>query len=476
MTLLNALEGSPTNQHRVHRLQTLLFLIHRHWRQLGRHIGALSKSLLASLVVSDEVVQAWTLMCIAAIASESAKASHLSSAVHTSSPIFGSSSASKSPSPHSPSLLDVEWPQLWAYAIRKMTVPATCRAAAHAAHVVLTCRLVPDLIMLADIEHLFRDIEVQGPSFPYDSVCDFLSVSLQLISHDVRLFRMELEEKVLGWLVTFWNVLDGTTRGLNARSRLENHSPNDLLRLLTSICRLDKRALLLQHDLLPDAPIVSHSEAQAESSVLRDWVLHARLQLPRTAPATMNPTLPPTLLHDDDASADQELQSSSGRSRKVSAFLLKSVESLRNFWDASDADASVVTVEKARRSIDLAVLAVCFEATLQLNGITQNRRTIKDASYLLSAVLPSLSSARFSISDMAVIVQGFEPLVELTNPCFGQRGQKSALLAPGAAAGIRKELVPTMDDSQTAIRQTQESLRGALQKIIWQSSDVSFHS
>jgi ataxia telangiectasia mutated family protein len=312
---------------------------------------------------------------------------------------------------------------------------------------------------------------------------------------------MELEDKVLGWLVTFWNVFDGTTKGLNAKSKLENHSPDDVLRLLTSICRLEKRVPLVYHPFLPDSPVVtrmylvppsrllripiprhrvadpfslfcsfdfSDVEAQAESAVVRDWVLFARLRLPRTLPSsTTSSSFTSSSAPITDTSA-MDLQSPSGRARKVSAFLLKSVESLKAFWSDADPESNA-TIEKIRRSVDLVVLAVCFEASLQVNGTTQNRRTIKDASYLVSAILPLLSSTRLSTLDMAVIIQGLEPLVQTKEKRIETR---PALLWAGEAAGLKKELLPILDESKGKEIKAEEKLRSAMQRIVWQSSDV----
>jgi serine-protein kinase ATM len=65
--------------------------------------------------------------------------------------------------------------------------------------------------VLLEIETFAKDMDVQGPAYPYDSVCMFLSQCLSIASQDVWLYRMQPEDKVLSWLIDHWKI-SGTER------------------------------------------------------------------------------------------------------------------------------------------------------------------------------------------------------------------------------------------------------------------------
>ena len=479
--LLDSIGAGVTVPVQVARLQVLLFLIDRHWKTIKPRAHLVLETVHAALSWDDPSVQSWALLCLAAIATEDRACS--SSAADPSSPPsssavpshvvrspFASPSRKRTRSSDDNSL----WDRAWTFAVRRAIVPAVCRAACHAAHAIMLADKVVPLTILTDVESLVRDIEIQGPSFPYDSVCDFLATAVEMASRDVRLFRMDLEAKVVHWLSTTWRVLDGTTKGFNVRTRLENHTPTDMLRLLSSLCRFPRHVILSQSVPLPDSPVIAHVVREAESAVVRDYIVHARLDLPisESPISTLPPTTPSSLPLGTAPGPNDHLVQLDGSARKLSTFLALSSDSLTAEWTDVDLEAAV-TPEKIRRSTDLVVLVLAFEAVLELNGVSPERKAIKAACALLAAIAPSFALDRLSAAELAVMVQGLEPLVTgLDGSPPRTPAGSCALVSPGVMTGIRRDMLPARKGRHHPSRERERSDLLAILHIIWRSSDV----
>lgn len=466
----------------VAKLQLLLFLVDRHWRTIRSSARAVLEAVSTSLNWEDPSVQSWALLCLAAIATEDRPfrpppteewTSTAPSAVpnHVSRSPFASPSRKAGRASADNSL----WDKAWTFAARKAIIPAVCRAACHAAHAIAVAEKVAPLVILTDVESLVRDIEIQGPSFPYDSVCAFLATTMEMASRDVRLFRMDLETKVINWLSSSWRVVDGTTKGFNVRTKLESHTPSDVLRLLSSACRFPRNVTLAYTYSLPESPIVAHVTLESKSAVVRDYIIHAQLDLPTIS----NDTSPQPSAHPTSLSAiaspgpNDNLVQLDGCARKLSTFLTKSANDLVAEWTDVDFETAV-TAEKVRRSLDLVVLVLAFEAVLELNGVSPERKALKAACTLLAAIAPAFALARLTTAELAVMVQGLEPLVFDTDRSTSadQPGSR-ALLRPGIMTGIRKDMLPSLGDGNAVGRARDQATRLAVQHIIWKSSDVS---
>ena len=95
----------------------------------------------------------------------------------------------------------------------------------------------------------------------------FLTLCLKVATQDVRLYRMQLEDKVITWLTESWRVAEeaANTKGQRGRamSRMPNHTVNDVLLVLESICGLAKRSNVVCRRVLPESAvadvIIKHS-------------------------------------------------------------------------------------------------------------------------------------------------------------------------------------------------------------------------
>ncbi|KAG8695931.1 Serine/threonine-protein kinase tel1, partial [Ceratobasidium sp. 395] len=224
LSLLSLIKAVPST--RNYRLQVLLFLIERHWMEFSATIQSEICTTLSSFLSQDDHISAsWAFTCCAAIAC-----------------------VDRSPNPSTTSPVVNDIGIFWNHAIRRISVALECRAACHAAHAIARSGHLDNQTLYRDIETFATDLLVQGPAFPHDSVCAFLVECLRFASRDVRLFRKQLEDKVLGWLSETWNVTEIVRNGV--RNRLDTHYPADVLELLQTSCGLarwtpEERAVVL---------------------------------------------------------------------------------------------------------------------------------------------------------------------------------------------------------------------------------------
>ncbi|KAG9313005.1 hypothetical protein JVU11DRAFT_6444 [Chiua virens] len=454
--LLHTLRTTSITNVRVYHLQILLFFIDRHWRRLH---DTLQDDVIASVlqfVSVDEVpIQSWAFLCLAAIAHCDGTQPSLASPSDVSFTAQPSQRGS------------VTWDPVWTHAVRRANVPIVCRAACHAAHtlVAYSKHLLTPQRVLAEIESLAKDLDLQGPSFPYDSVCMFLAQCLRVASQDVRLYRMQLEEKVLSWLLDNWRV-GISAKDVSGRSRMPPHAISDFMDLLESVCGCSRRSDPICRVLLPDCDIVSVMEEHHRTRIIRNYVLHARLP-------ELGSSLRKAVLAEEISSpsqrTEQELMPPRGRERKVSAFLTKAMESLLSEWENMRDMKLYSTAEKVRQSFDAAITALMFEFLLPLNGTHSNRRVIQSAGKVIVLLAPFITDAKWTSEERLLILKALDPLVVDVDRDDGDDGWV-ALIEPGVESGIKSHILRSL---QTRIsNDTRSSQRRCLQLLLWENVDV----
>ena len=369
---------------------------------------------------------------------------------------------------------DNVWDQTWTQAIRRTSVSTVCRTASHLAHVLLThaSSFLPPHRILAEIEAFAKDLDVQGPTFPYDSVCMFLTLCLKVANQDVRLYRMRLEDKVITWLTESWRVAEEVAntksqRG-RAKSRMSNHTVSDVLLVLESICSLAKRSNVICRRVLPESAVADVIVEHSRTAVIRDYLLHARL--PQFQPQEQS-SRASLAHHGVTLGTDGDLTQSTGRERRISSYLLKSLEALADEWENSE-NGGQITAERAREGLDFAVLALYFESVLQLNGTRSNRRTIQAACRLIGLLIPLLSEKTWSSEERRLLLLGLETLIAIDEDAPSEEWEE-AIVAPTDYTGIRRQVLGSLKSGKTTRRDAIQAERRAVQKVIFQSSDVS---
>ncbi|KAJ1306984.1 hypothetical protein OPQ81_007964 [Rhizoctonia solani] len=448
LSLLSQIKAVPST--RNYRLQVLLFLIDRHWDKLSPSAQSeVCSTLSAFFSQDDHISSSWAFICCAAIACAQEPASKS----------FSSNQISE------------EIAVFWTHAIRKTSVTLECRAACHAANAIVRNGHLDDQTLFRDVEAFAADLLVQGPAFPHDSVCAFLIECLRVASRDAGLYRKQLEDKVLGWLSESWNVTE-TVRN-NARARLDTYSLGDIIELLQTSCVMTRRILPISAPLLPDCATTEVMLERHQSSLIRDFLLYARL--PSFHPndsrnsGTRDPVVPGSLRNTGEI-PDNDLTVPNDRARKSSAFLLKSLDALLAEWDSAK-DATLMSREAARRAADMACLALWFEASLVSDGMRANTRVIKAACSLIQRIIPCISASRWTTDERATMLLAFDVLINDGEHTVEHTPWKG-ILDPDVGTGIkRRALAQMMRRNGSIVEEEFKVRRGLLQKI-WRSPDT----
>ncbi|KAG1770724.1 hypothetical protein EDD22DRAFT_769941 [Suillus occidentalis] len=464
-SLLHSIQLTTASGVRTYHLQVLLFFIDRHWSCLHKHNKLqedVMNTLLRFVSVDDPIIQSWAFLCFAAIAQSdgllSSPAFQLPSVAPWTAVVARGSAA---------------WDPVWTHAMRRANVPVVCRAACHTAHTLILHSkiLLTSQRVLIEIETLAKDLDLQGPAFPYDSVCMFLAQCLRVASQDVRLYRMQLEEKVLSWLLDNWRIGAGqAVKDTSGKSRMPLHTIGDILGLLESICGTPKRSDLLCRMLLPDCAIVELMEEERKTKVIRDFLLDAKLPSFRKEAVTAGCD---GLIHSSvngELTMDSELVQPRGRERRVTSSLLKAMESLVVEWDTFKETNAHPTAEKLRQSLDAVVTAFAFETLLVWNGMRCNRRVLQSAGRVMSLLAPLLTDARWTADERMLILHALEPLV-VNGEERSTNEEWEAMLGPDLGSGIRSHTLKGLKRNLSE-RDHSHTVRRLFQRVFWANADV----
>lgn len=422
--------------------------------------------LLQCIAHDDSMTRSWAFLCCAAVAHADGDDHALSS----------SQSSSLSDTPHSPRD-STTWDTIWTHAVRRANDPSVCRVACHAAHALLLyLNSTPNQSIrtplashrvLAEIENFAKDLDVQGPSHPHESVCAFLTQCLAVASQDARLYRKQLEDKVLTWLLESWKP-----------SRPPDHAGNpppmltDVLLLLETICGLSKKSDLVCRLLLPDSLVVQTLIDESRCKIIRDFTLFAKLPDYKRAKESSRSSA-----HGDGAEGphfvqkDVEPAPPKSRERKVSAFLLRVLEAHISDWEASQAANTRTRAERVQGSLSISVTALNFEAILFANGIASNRHVIQSSFKLISLVLPQMEDRRWTAAEKATMLLALEPLVA-TEERKSHDVPWVAMLPPDVWTGIRAQTLAGLVSDKKGRDERLRAARMHFLRIIWQNADV----
>lgn len=465
-TLLYAIKTQVSGNLRAHHLQTLLFFIDQHWEIL--HIDRRQEvfdTLLQFISFEDTIIQSWSFVCIAAI----------THAEGTSGP----SEVRDTPSQNDRnSTKFADWDAVWTHAVRRLNVPLVCRAACHLASVLLIhSDLLSPSRVHSEIEACAKDLDVQGPALPYDAVCTFLGHCLRIASRDVRLYRMQMEEKVLTWLLDNWRP------GSEGRFKMPLHSVNDILMLLASICSLSKRVDVICFLTLPCCSVVDAVVEEKEDHTIRQFTLYGRLPPLRTSrrsPGSDAVDMDAPSHGFSEQSNSQLLQTAgdftqpSARERRTSAFFAKSLEDLNLSWDTNKTKSGIAA-ERLRSYLDFSVTALLFEGLVLWNGTRLNKRVIQQACKFIKLIIPVAAERHWTSEERILILSALRPLFTV---CEQNQDTTSweTMISPTEDSGVRHSVLRTQQARfKTGSSELGQSRRG-LQFGLFQIPEVSYQS
>ena len=434
---------------RVWRLQVLLFFVDRHWIVLHQSLqSTIIHDLLQVLSHDDASVQSWCFMCLAAIG-------HAISRTH--------STTRRTDENHGP------WDAVWAHAMRRSNVPTVCRAACHVAQVLLyhgRLLLSPSRV-IGEIETFAKDLDVQGPSFPHDSVCTFMILCIRIASQDVHLYKMSIESKVLTWVVGVWRP------DVTSPRRMPLHTIQDIFGLLGTVCGLNKSVELLYEMPLPDSVVVGAVIDECTTAVIRNFQLHAHLPSPDDSTGSKTCSAAAYNLASWNP-PEGSLAEPQQRERRISAHLQKTLDEY-SARSTSLEGLKVSYPEQIRTMLDWGIIALSFEALLYMNGIQSNRRVIQSACKLISLLSSRILDSSWTPTERATMISAFQPLV-LAEPGGQDILPYETLLPPCEDSGICREALRSLISNTRTRTHHSVVARRALQRAILRSSDVGVHS
>ncbi|KAG8881998.1 Serine/threonine-protein kinase tel1 [Tulasnella sp. 332] len=457
LTLLKRASSNASNDGRIYPIQVTLFFIDRHWGEMtSEQQSAVTQELIHMLIHEDGLVQVWAFICLAAVV----HSPHLRPSID---PLVDSDSSNLS-----------DWTNVWMLASRRISNPVVCRAACHLMHVLLLQNKLPASDVLSSAERMTGELIVQGPPAPYDSVCAFFSQVLRIASQDVRTHSLRLGDQVLAWFAESWTVADISA---GKPSHVEPFATCDILHLLEAVCGLAIESEINCEILLPDSPVVEWMIEYKRVDPIRRYFFDSVLpafslaaidekqpskpqfpNAPSTLPTISDFTQPP--------SQGGEHGMPSSTEKKCTSLLSKSVEQLWTILEQALDVASSNTYLKIRSTLDVAVLALLFEISLNINGTRYNVKLIRRAYELIIHVLSFLSGRVHNLRKFAVVLQVLEPLVTVGD---GAREMPSCevMVDPGNATGLRKETLALLkarkDDRVYGVGQPSEA-----QRLLWQ--------
>lgn len=459
--LLQSIRSTSTTNVRVYNLQILLFLIDRHWAEFHNALQNDIINVLLQLISVDDVsIQSWIFLSLAAVARWDGE-----DGVCRSGTVSATALRTDRRGP-------TTWDPIWTHAVRRANVPVVCRAACHTAYLLIghAKHLLTSHRVLAEIETFAKDLDLQGPNFPYDAVCMFLAQCLRVASQDVRLYRMQLEEKVLSWLLDNWGI-GVVTSNVSGKARLPPHTINDFLNLLGSICGYRQHTDLICASLLPDCEIAEVMEEQRKTKIIRDYLLFAKLPQVPHCKGTVEDV---ALVSSDELPSsrlDQEPVSPRGRERRVSIFLHKAIESLVVGWEVAKVNNFThAAAEEIRQSLDVAITAIIFDSLQASNGTRSNRRVVQLAGKVVVLLAPLLTDSRWTAEERLLILKAFDPLI-LDGDSGNDDEEWEAMVVPSVDSGIRSHILNALR-ARLSREVRSRVQRRSLQRMIWRNADI----
>jgi ataxia telangiectasia mutated family protein len=155
--------------------------------------------------------------------------------------------------------------------------------------------------------------------------------------------------------------------------------------------------------------------------------------------------------------------------------MLKSLEALIADWESIKEAKTHPSAEKARQSLDTAIILLSFESLLVFNGIKATRRVIQCACKLMGLVMPLLTDSRWTMEEKTLVLLGLEPL---TSDGDSDKDEENweAMVLPDQGTGIKKDTLKSLLSDMTSRISASQTSRRDFQRIVWQNTDVKLPS
>ncbi|GAA5832573.1 hypothetical protein JCM11251_001373 [Rhodosporidiobolus azoricus] len=452
------------------RLQLILFLIGSHWSSISVDTcHRIFEALILLLSHTDMEVERWAFLAIAAVAHaglpdlKEDTLAHLDGLEFMKTPPRKSAGRDRFPSTTSSA---APWDQIFLLSLRKLaTSPEVSRSAAHVLNTLLAHSLVPSILLSDSIDSFAKDLDLahgqRGLAFPSDAVCLFLEWALAISASDARLFRLQMGEKVLNWVMTAWDAKDGIHRAHNfgqARPHADPLAVDALVGLLARLAAIKDVPNIPYDVVVPECPIASMEVELGETKRVREFIEGKVPPYERDEDkATKKNALKTPAYYDvaagggggghggvDDPAAHVP--------RKLSAWFYKNLSAFTA--DAAihgagpDSYWTTIAADLARRCLDISSLALVVEGLWTLDGRTTDKRTIRAAGEVLTALAPTLGLKKWDPAERALLLGGLSPIFVAVPDAPAV--EYPVLLDPSPSSRIAQNLLPSRSRTSTS--------------------------
>lgn len=293
--------------------------------------------------------------------------------------------------------------------------------------------------LLPDLEQLAKTVESQGPARHSETTAQFLCDLIHFGSSDVRLFHLNMHQRIFSRINSSWDPLqskNGQTRPFGLQFSGPHQQPfvsESWLQLLCEIASVQVGpAQHTSENLLPTCAMTAYKVREREQVEQRDWFFRA--VLPTSDTIKDGRTRTPLV---DERSTSRPLDSS--LCLRIVMYLGRT---LRTVLDLADGDGTApgtywntLTIDRLRRVVDVAVLALSFEAILLRCEVVRNEDNIGLAARILAQAVPRIMLSKWTSSERAFLLDALWPILIKSNR---NDLEKSALLSAGLSSGIRE--------------------------------------
>ena len=460
LALLSFIQTSNHAETRLLKLQTLYFLIDRHWDNIFLDIQAqIRDQLLSLLLESDLDVQQWTFICLSAIlvmreSQLKQKSGHAAtSSIKANAIILDRSSGERN-----------AWQEIWKIALRRVNLAAgsACRGACLVVEALMRSGFVSDAGIASGMTGFFDEIMTQGPSTPYDSVCSLTMAALNFVEQDTKLYRLDQHQKVIIWFRHTWRAAQAVTNG-NATS--STNLPLDAIKLLVRACGIVDTPVIWMETPSITTDLARHMFEQTECGPIRNYLLHATL--PVEEASVVSASCGPSQAKEETTVPTMTSIPVQSKGTQVLNILNETLKEIGTTINLN-------TAAEAKSAADVAVFcihtwaAICNAIDVPEHGVLETACDILDR--ILQQLLRDDS---YTCQETASLLSSFIPL--LGQPLVRSRTERRCqmwpmLSIPDAKAGVTT--LTAIDESPDESGPSEQTAAQTLLAAIWKSDRV----
>lgn len=398
---------SHRSESRIIHIQTLFFLVSEHWASLHDELqNNIQESLLGMFTDTDPLAQQWSMLALTAI--------------------FVHHRHDRQRTRNHSQINNHKWfwTRVWNAVIRKTGLAAgrVARSACLLAGSILASNLLDNTTLSPSLQSILRDISVQGPIAPYDSVCTFLAHALAFAAQDANLFRAKYEDSVISWFGQTWPNLEQQSVKTSlsdkciAAPRLVTRLIHRLTGVTILIAQTDSPLLICQ-----SSPLVKYLIADNANTSMKAFLFSGTL---------------PSPLNKQSVSKMEEVVAETHRLAIVSEILLRRISTIASEHEDSSSAVNLPT-SKLRVHLAIATLSIYCQARFVQEANNQkksfDRHAFLGSCRIFTLVLNSFLAQSLRGVDQAFVLQALAPIL---GPCVHRHIKVPILLRPGPFSGV----------------------------------------